>query len=51
MGIQEFIAYGLGTVILLCALAYGTYQYQHRSKRLEQDANAIVKDRYKRGDL
>jgi hypothetical protein len=51
MGIQELLAYGVGTLVLLAALIYGTYQYQHRSKRLEQDANAIIKDRYQRRDL
>ena len=50
-GIQELVGYSLGALILLGALAYGTIQYLHRSKRLAQEADAIVKERYKHNDL
>ena len=50
-GVQELVGYGVGALILLGALAYGTIQYQHRSKRLEQEADAVVKERYKHNDL
>ncbi len=41
------IFFGIGTVVLLCALVYGVAQYRRRNKAAVREGDKVVADRYR----
>ncbi len=46
---QELL-YGIGAILLLCALIYGVNQYHRRNKAAVREGDKIVAERYRRGE-
>ncbi|MCX7319096.1 MAG: hypothetical protein NT113_06225 [Hyphomicrobiales bacterium] len=45
MGQELF--FGIGTVVLLCALVYGVMQYRRRNTAAVREGDKVVADRYR----
>lgn len=48
MGLE--IVYGVGALILLTALIFGTLQYHYRDRRATRAGGEIAAERYKRNE-
>lgn len=46
---QELL-YGIGAILLLCALIRGVNQYHHRNKTAVREGDKVVADRYRRDE-
>jgi hypothetical protein len=46
MGLE--IVYGIGALVLLTALIFGTLQYHYRNRRASKAGGEIVQERYRK---